>query len=147
MIIAWLISTVMGFAGFIALLLIVLARKAPPIMTQTNQVTGVKEEGIFRWIGLFSVLPLLPTIVAGVRWLLDGHFWMVPVAFTVIAAALVGRHFWNTRHQDEPQDYIQPGPQQYLTPFPQPVAAPAQPAPNMGWSLDPNAPHWQQTQG
>lgn len=115
----------------IALTAVVLLRKAPPLTTQVDRQTGIKQHGLLNWLGGFSAaLTCLPVVILGFRligaflsWSL--HNWWIYAVLGVAAALIYGtRHMLRTMPKVE---YVEqqplphnPIPRETFIPIPEP---------------------------
>lgn len=105
----------LGFLGATSVIVLVLARKAPPLTTQHNQVTDMTEHGIVTWGAWFyGVLMVLPWTVAII--LQDPPILILIIL--AVAAIVYGRYAWldrkglrkMSRKLNEIREEIQPTP-------------------------------------
>lgn len=131
---------ILGAVACLVLTLAVLVRKGPPLTTQTNRETGVKDHGIGWWLLVIGALTMgLPAAFIALRTLVEvgemlwqwlGTYW--PLALIVVGAAAVGVGAWRVLRApaetfDEPP-LIEP--------------ATVDRTSVVGWSLPADAPHW-----
>jgi hypothetical protein len=126
---AWL-----AFGAFATLvgLVVVFVRKAPPLTTQTNLETGVREHGVGRWLAVlaafFMALPVLALVaVTSVELVHRLPVWVWPVGVAV--AALIVGVVW-----------LRSLPERHLPP-PKVIPAQTPPVPP-GWSMPERVEQW-----
>jgi hypothetical protein len=134
---------IVGAVACIVLTLMLIVRKAPPLTTQTNLETGVKEHGVGRWFLVFAVITCGPqvgfifvrTLVEGVdRLIMAGTGWwpLILLGLALVAVGLVAVKVWRTRPKVPVVEPLSVGPTR-----PQP--APMWSAPLAGQWDDPEA--------
>lgn len=94
-----LVWAVVGMVGAVALTMLIIVRKAPPLTTQVDHKTGIKHHGVMLWFGFFSLFTVgPPVIILTLRsaavfsgWLLASmEWWWVVVAAAVLGLGLFG---------------------------------------------------------
>lgn len=134
---------VLGAAAFVAGMILVFIRKNPPLTTQVDTVTGVKQHGLFAWGLLIACLTMgLPAVFIAVRTLVElvdvaaglaADHWLITIGVGGLAAGLI---VWRLLGRFAPADVSAPPP---VAPVAPPVVN-GTPVP--GWSLPADAPHW-----
>jgi hypothetical protein len=134
LLLAWMVLG--GLAAF-ALTVVVLLRKAPPLTTQIDRVTGMKHHGILTWLAGFLLVfvgpPLAILIVRyPVAWL-AAHWLEFTIAGILAVLGWGGWRLWQTREAMEPM-VVEPAlPHNHV---------PTAPHQTVGWSLPADADQW-----
>ena len=133
---------VFAFFAVCALMVLIVARKAPPLTTQLDHRTGVKEHGVFRWLFTLSALFLGPPVLAfmatvlaaAVDWVaLSAPVWLLPVAASAVLLVAV---VWAVRR-------YRPAPARPTPVVPRaPVGVVPAPEPPPMWSLPEDVGQW-----
>lgn len=135
-----LLWLVLAQLAAVALTVVVVLRKAPPLTTQTNRQTGMREHGLGKWFLVLSAVcvapPLLVLLVVTAQELTDRlPVWVWPIAASAGLLALVLAVY--RRHRPVPQRVT------LWEELGEP-ATPTAPSPAVGWSLPADAQQWDQ---
>lgn len=129
----WLFLCLLTALAFTVLTLV---RKSPPLTTQTDATTGVKEHGIGRWVVLWLCVWCFGPVLTALAWVLSilagvaVEFWWV--GLLIVAAGAIGFAAWKLWRVERE--------------VPEPVVMLPVPEPELPmWSMPEGVGQWDQT--
>jgi hypothetical protein len=117
---------VLGAIGALALTVVVLLRKAPPLTTQIDHTTGMRHHGMLSWLGGFLlVLSGPPMAILVVKAAMIPAAWLWQHWWLLLVGAVVGVSAWavlRLRRQERDVEWVE---QEPLPHNPMPTGPPA----------------------